>query len=217
MKSSIRIVVSATILGLFLAIGAQAQRQEKLLLDRDVHIDSRFHANIWSAVHVLADQGIPIGFEARQHWNVDAGPRLRLKSGALSAVLQAICQQDSSYAWQEVDGVINLFPVSDRNNKTILFLNTRIGPITIKKGDDRASTVDRLRMLFEGAGGGDAQFFSQIGLGNHLGLDDKFWNELSIPISDMRTVLNRLIKEQRYRPIWSVMQYTNREDITFVF
>lgn len=215
--TAIRIVASATMLGLFLAAAAQAQTPEKLLLNREVQIDPQFHANIWSAVHVLADQGIPIGFEARSNWNVDVGPRLKLKSGTLSSVLQAICQQDSSYAWQEVDGVINFFPVADRNKKTISFFNTRIGPITIRKGDDRASTVEKIRMLFEGAGVGEARFVSQIGFGNPLGLDDNFENEVSIPISDMKTVLNMFIKEQGYRPIWSVIQYPDREEITVVF
>ncbi len=52
---------------------------------------------------------------------------------------------------------------------------------------------------------------------NPRGLNEKVGDEVAIPISDMKTVLNRFIREQRYRPIWSVVQYRNLEEITVVF
>jgi hypothetical protein len=125
MKRTIRIILSVTVLCLFTSLVVQAQRHEGLVLDRDVKIDPQFRANIWSAVHRLADQGIPIGFEAGLHWNVDMGPRLKLKSGPLVDVLNSITEQDSSYAWREVDGVVNFFPVANRSKRAISFLNTR--------------------------------------------------------------------------------------------
>ena len=201
---------------LIFTIGLQAQKDDELL-KRTVEIDPSFNANIWSAVHVLADQGIPIGFEAAEHWNVDMGPKLCLKSGSLSEVLKSISQQDPGYVWQENDGVINFFPSADRNVKSLAALETRIGPTTVNKGDSRAYVVEQLSRLFDEAGGKKLQFHSAVGAGNNLGIPDKFDKQIDIPKSDTRTVLNRLIKAQAFSPIWSVMQYAKRDELILVF
>jgi len=62
MKNLIRLSVAVTFLGLILPIALDAQEQNRSPLKKFVTIDPLFNANIWSAVHVLADQGIPIGF-----------------------------------------------------------------------------------------------------------------------------------------------------------
>ena len=217
MKSAINLFLKSIVLLLMIVAGMHAQVQDDSILNRNVKIDPLFNANIWSAVQDLAYQGIPIGFEAGARWNADIGPRLLLKSGPLGYVLNSISKQDPSYTWQEVNGVINFFPVMDRNKKSVAFLETRIVPFTVNKGDDRASVVERVSKLYDVGRENEARFFSVIGAGNHLGLPDKFDERIDVPAGSMRTLLNRLIKVQAYSPIWSVTQYPNREELTIVF
>ena len=148
MKSAVCLILKSMFLLLMLVVGLHSQAEEESILSRKVRVDPLFNANIWSAVHHLANQGIPIGFEAREHWNVDMGPRLLLKSGPLKDVLDSISKQDPSYTWQVVDGVINVFPTTDRNKKIEAFLEARIGPITVNKGDSRAAVVERVGKLY---------------------------------------------------------------------
>ncbi|MGE3466601.1 MAG: hypothetical protein AB7J13_06675 [Pyrinomonadaceae bacterium] len=217
MKNTVSPILKSIFLILMLVAGLYAQVKEESILNRHVTVDPLFHANIWSAAQDLADQGIPIGFEAREHWNVDMGPRLFLNSGPLRDVLNSISKQDPTYTWQEVDGVINVFPTIDRNKQIVAFLGTRTGPITVNKGDDRASVVERVSKLYHSGQGKEARFFSVIGAGNHLGVPDKFEEQFTIPISDMRTILNRLTKVQAYHPLWTVKKYSNSEELTVVF
>ena len=217
MKNLIRLSVAVTFLGLILPIALDAQEQNRSPLKKFVTIDPLFNANIWSAVHVLADQGIPIGFEGSEHWNVDMGPRLWLKSGQLVDVLNSISEQDPSYSWKEADGVINIFPTIWRDAKIASFLQTRIGPLTVAKGDDRASTVERIGKLFNGGIEKEIQFVSMIGAGNDLGLADKYEEQLDIPACDTRTALNKLTKPQKYRPVWTVIRSEKDNVIIVVF
>src|SRR5215218_5631495 len=100
MKKFTCLIVSTALFCLIFTFELKAQKPGEPILKRFVTIDPLFNANIWSAVHALADQGIPIGFEARKYWNVDDGPRLLLKSGPLADVLNSISHLDPSYAWK---------------------------------------------------------------------------------------------------------------------
>jgi hypothetical protein len=211
------VIIKIVLLCLLPSAAVHGQKTDTSILNRSVEIDSRFHANIWSAIHDLASQGIPIGFEAAEGWTVDMGPRLLLKSGPLFEVLNSIGRQDTSYSWKEIDGVINFFPSRNRNKRSASFLEMRIGAMIVKKGADRASVVEGIRKLADSSGETDFNFASAIGAGNQLGLPDKVGEELIISDSSMRTVLNRLIKVQSYRPIWSVVQYSNQDNLTLVF
>jgi hypothetical protein len=217
MQSLIFLGIKIGLCCLIFSIDLQAQIRTKSVLDRHVVIDSSFNANIWSAVHILADQGVPIGFEAAENWNVDMGPRLSLKSGRLVDVLNSISGQDKSYSWQEADGVIDFTPSSDRNKEAILFLDMSVDPLLFGKGDNRAFVVQTLQNLSEKGKVKDFRFLSALGSDNDLGLPDGLDAQLYIPASSMKTVLNKLIKVQVYSPIWSIVRYSNEKELTLFF
>ena len=141
MKIKVGLCVTV-LLALAMDSGLLGQVSTQSLLNRRITIDQRFKAGTWGAVYYLADQGVPIGFEAREHMNVDTDPRVVLKSGTLEDVLDSIVRQDVSYTWTETHGVIDVFPIMDRNPKSLAFLQTGIGEVSIHKGDKRASVVE---------------------------------------------------------------------------
>lgn len=202
------------ILFLALAGGVNAQTQSPSILQQHVKINIR--ASIWEAVHKLADNGIPMGFEAREHWDVDNDPQVTLSSGTVEEILDSIVKQDASYKWEEVDGVIKIYPVMDRFEKSASFLAVRVGPFTVNAGEDRASMVEKLSNLFVAGKANGVEFHSRIGRGSSHGLPDKFKEQFSIDASDVRTTLNKLAKPQAYAPIWTVTPSKDRKTITVV-
>src|SRR5688572_7252697 len=116
MISVICSLLTITFLLLMTAGLLRAQNQEESLLKRSVQLNLR--ASIWEAVHDLAEKGIPIGFEAREHWDVYTDPRVVLSGGTVEELLNSIVKQDTFYKWEEVGGVINIYPVRDRFEKS---------------------------------------------------------------------------------------------------
>lgn len=216
MKIDIGLYVTV-LLALATGSGLLAQASTPSILNRRITIDQRFKAGTWEAVYYLADQGVPIGFEAKAHMNVDTDPRVVLKSGTLEDVLDSIVRQDVFYTWTERDGVINVFPIMDRNPKSLAFLQTRIGEVSIRKGDKKASVVELISRMYKGNQSSDAIFLSVIGSRNELGLPDTYSDEIRLPRLEMRSVLNELVKKQAYRPIWTLTHWPKTSGLTVVF
>ncbi|MEZ5421504.1 MAG: hypothetical protein R2682_00240 [Pyrinomonadaceae bacterium] len=214
MKRNTERAVMLLLIGAFAMSFVFGQTRQSPLLSRNVEISPLFHANIWSAVHVLADQDIPIGFESREHGDVDNDKRLFLKSGKLEDVLNSIVKQDTYYTWSEVDGVINFYPATDRDARFEHLLFTRLGPLTVCGGEHRASLVKSVDRLINKS---NVRFFSVIGEGNSLGLPDKVSTRIEIPNSDLRSVLNKLIRTQAYQPIWTVSKGIDPGEIVVSF
>lgn len=187
-----------------------AKKTDDDLLKRNIKIEGRFKAGTWEAVNLLANKGIPIGFEATENMNIDTAPRVILKSGTLEDILDSISEQDAFYTWEEVDGVINVFPVMDRDKRITSFLAKQIGPITIFQGDDQVSAVEKISKSYDGGKETDVMFHSFIGRGNRLGLPDKFDRQIDLPAGDIRSTLNKLLKFQPYLPLWTVMRSKDR-------
>ncbi|HEV7643520.1 MAG TPA: hypothetical protein VGO50_06190 [Pyrinomonadaceae bacterium] len=215
MKTGVRLFLNSILLAVSIIGCLHAQTQKESILERKVKIDIR--ATTWVAVHDLAYNGIPIGFEARKHWNVDTDPQVILHSGTVKEILDSIVKQDTFYTWEEVDGVINIHPVRDRYEKSASFLATRIGPITVSPAEDSASAVERISNLFDGGKERGIQFHSLVGRGNTVGVPEKFKGRLDIPASDVRTTLNKLTKVQPYAPLWTVTPSQDGDTILVVF
>ncbi len=219
MKRAVHLALKVTLLSLLSIAVLHAQPREESILKRNIKIDIR--ASTWTAVHHLADKGIPIGIETREGWNVDTDPRVKLSSGRLEEILASIVKQDPSYKWELVDGVINFYPVAGRFEKSASFLATRLGAITIYPFDDRATIVERFSNLFANATAdgtkAEIQFHSVIGRGNHLDLPDKCSKQIDITASDVRTALNKMVQCQPFSPMWTVTPSKDRKGIVVVF
>ena len=220
MTGPINRLLKITFLLLVMLSTLQAQNQDNRILKRTVELNLR--ASIWEAVHDLAEKGIPIGFEAREHWNVYTDTRVVLSGGTVEEILNSIVKQDASYRWEEVDGVINIYPVKDRFEKSASFLATRLVPVTIYSSDDRATTVEKFSNLFVNAShdGADAeiQFHSSIGRGHPLGSREKCSETINIPATDdVKTALNKITKCQPVAPLWKVTPTKDRKGIIVVF
>lgn len=209
-------LISAISLSLIFVGGMYAQ--DDTLINKNVTIKGRFKAGIWEAVQELSSKGIPIGFEARENLNIDTDPRIVLKSGKLEDVLDSIVKQAEFYTWEETDGVINIYPYIDRDEKIASLLDTRIGPMKVSPGDYRQTIVERVGSLFSnGERDYKIWFLSSVGKENMLGMPDKFMREINLPATDLRTVLNKLTKTQAYAPLWTVKWSQDRKDIIVGF
>lgn len=215
MKNALQLFLFVMFASLIIVVGAHAQLRPESITKRNVEINRQ--TTIWVAVQHLADNGIPIGFEAREHWNPDTDPKVILRTGTVKEILDSAVKQDGFYNWEEVDGVINVYPVKDRCERCALFLARRLGPLTVSTDDDRASVVERVSNLFDGGRGNEMEFHSVIGRGNHLGLPDKLSEQVNIPASDLKTILNKVTRGQPYSPIWTVTPSQDRKIVIVMF
>lgn len=210
-------LITAVFLSLMLAAGSPAQSVDDALLSRYIEVKGRFKAGSWEAAHFLADQGIPVGYEAAENSNIDSDPRVVLKSGTLEEILDSISRQDEFCTWEIVDGVVNFFPVMDRSKKISGLLDTKIDSITVLPGDNRASAVAKVKALYDGGNGNGVYFHSYVEKENYLGMPDKFKDRVDIPASDLRTVLNKLAKAQPWTPLWTVRLSEDRKTVLVAF
>lgn len=188
------------------------------LIKKNVIIEGRFKAGIWEAVHLLANKGIPIGFEGREHLSIDTEDSIILRSGTVEEILDSIVNQDIFYTWEEREGVINIYPVMDRDKEIESLLNTNCGPIKILSIDDRASTVGKIGDLFTSISSRkDIKFFPVIGKENSLGLPNKIKEDLNIPKSSLKSVLNLITRNQTFVPLWTIKPSPDGKEFDVVF
>jgi hypothetical protein len=141
-RSAIRslFLSTALVLGFPVVGSANSQKLDDHLLQ--MHIDgSRLVAgSVFATVAKLASvYRVPIGFEERiKAKTSDSKPsevenQIAPFQGTLESFLNYIMQLEPGYAWECRDGVINIFPTSQRDPRLAEILDTRIREFTLRK------------------------------------------------------------------------------------
>jgi hypothetical protein len=168
-------------------------------------------ANVHLALSKLTGcYGAPIGFEFaltdKEPFNGNI--EVEMQSGTLGEALDAIVKQDARYEWRVVDGVINVFPKSDRDGVLASILEARVKQFFIKKGaslyqirtdivalPEIKSKLEQAKVMpsIEGFFGGD---FRPAG------------RDFSLNASNMqlREIMNQIIRESGVK-YWVVNRY----------
>lgn len=106
------------------------------VLNRAVTLQTDNATFVYVLGKLAEDWGVPIGLEkSLKHSDV---PKITIdvKSATLKDVLDLITRQESTYAWQCVDGVIIFTPIKDRSTFLSSFLDLRFGQISYPKGKE---------------------------------------------------------------------------------
>jgi len=151
------------------------------------------------------DYRIPIGFElalghkAQYHLNID------LENATLEDVLNEIVGQETGYRWELRDGVINIIPITSRDEFVEKLLNTPIRrfhqPKKLGKFQIRDAIVElpEVVALLKASGITASHYGYSYGPSPHA--NERI--DLSSSGTDVRGVLNKVIRETEHN-MWMV-------------
>ena len=103
-----------------------ARHQGSILLEQRITLYIKKDTFLYALSTLCVDYRIPIGFElglghkAKYHLNID------LENSTLEDVLNEIVGQETGYRWELRDGVINIIPITSRDDFVEKLLNTPI-------------------------------------------------------------------------------------------
>lgn len=142
--------VFAMLLCLTRAGDATGQDSAPGFLDRPVR-DFRIEEGSvgWVLSNAAKTFDVPVGFEGARE--PDAGPRVSvaIRGGTMRDVLDAVIRQDPRYEWRVVDGVINVFPKTSRDDLLASLLATPVREFSIAGGTGRKVIQMRITDLPE--------------------------------------------------------------------
>lgn len=110
---------------------------EQSILDRD-HSDYSFQTNLPSIGKKQMesiDGSIKLDIEVEREFLAEKHTiTVNIKDGRLSDVLDKIVSQMANYKWEVNDGVVNIFPISDRDKRFIELLETKVENFSLANG-----------------------------------------------------------------------------------
>ena len=207
MRRRIISAILATTALVLLGIGAtpaNSQTNSVNLLERRVTLRIKQGTLLYALSTLNEDYKIPIGFElalghkAQYHLNIDR------ENVALEDVLNEIVGQETNYRWELRDGVINIIPITSRDDFVEKLLNTPIRrfdqPKKLGKFQIRDAVVELPEVVaLLKASGITASHYGYFY--NYSSAIEKL--DLSISGTDVRGVLNNVIKETEHN-MWMI-------------
>lgn len=184
---------------------ASGQTTTANLLDQRITLHIKQGTFLYALSTLCVDKRIPIGFEvplghkAQYHLNID------LENATLEDVLNEIVVQESGYRWELRDGVINIIPITSRDDFIERLLNTPIRRFDQPKKLGKFQIRDAIVELPEvvsllNANGITASHYGYF-YSPSVNTNDKF--DLSISGTDLRGVLNKVIRETEHN-MWII-------------
>ena len=173
-------------------------------------------ANVASVYHV------PIGFEppaqlVMRTRSDQAKDQLVPRDGTLREVLNEISSIEGSYQWQIIDGSINVYPTRDRDEVIESILQVRISRISVLEPTSAMDVgysiaeAPEVKNALKSFGLTDIHFYYASESMDRLEKDVK--PALTLENSDVRTVLNRVIRSTRMK-FWAITRW--RDDGEFI-
>lgn len=184
---------------------ASGQTTTNNLLERRISLHIKEGTFLYALSTLNVDYEIPIGFElalghkANYHLNID------LENVALEDVLNEIVGQERGYKWEVRDGVINIIPITSRDEFVEKLLNTPIPRFDQPKKLGKFQIRDAIMELPEvvallKANGITAShygyFYNRTARSNEI-------VDLSTSGTDLRGVLNKVIRETEHN-MWMI-------------
>ncbi len=178
---------------------------EESILDRG-HSEYDFYANPAIAKHetASADSNITFTTTAKPSFKADLHPiTVNVQNERLEVVLNQVVKQMENYKWEINDGVVNIFPIRDRDERFERLLGLKIERFTFEKGktiEDITTNIQSLheflrfmgknRLIFIGVRtGADFVLKAQYGRTLEVGMD---FSNLTF-----RDLLNKITKIKR--------------------
>jgi hypothetical protein len=199
-------MLATAVTGLLMISETSASRQSPdNLLERRITLRINKGTFLYALSTLCVDYKIPIGFEpalghkAQYHLNID------LEKAKLEDVLNKIVGQETGYRWELRDGVINIIPITSRDDFVEKLLNTPIHRFEQPKKVGKFHIRDAIVELPEVV----ALLKSNGITASHYGYSytpSHYTNEkldLSISETDVRGVLNKVIRESEHN-MWMV-------------
>ena len=152
------------------------------------------------------DKRVPIGFEPTLTHKDKHRLNINIDNAKLKDVLDTIVQQESDYRWEVRDGVINVIPAKSRDDFVEKFLSTPIRrfdpPKVLGPSQIRDAIVDLPEVV--GLLKANGITASHYGYFYHYPSLYATGNvDLSISETDVRGVLNRVVRESEHK-MWIV-------------
>jgi hypothetical protein len=201
-------ILATALMGLLMiheSSGSGQTTPDNLLEKRiTLHINQGTFLYALSTLNV--DYRIPIGFEvalghkAKYHLNVE------LENATLEDVLNEIVGQERGYRWEMRDGVINIIPITSRDDFLEKLLNTPIRRFDQPKKLGKFQIRDAIVELPEVVALLKANGMTASHYGYPYHYSSIYRNEkvdLSISGTDVRGVLNKVIRETEHN-MWMV-------------
>ena len=190
------------------------------LLEQRVTLHIKQGTFLYALSTLCVDYRIPIGFEpaighkAQYHLNIN------LENATLEAVLNEIVGQETGYRWELRDGVVNIIPITSRDDFVERLLSTPISQFDQPKKLGKFQIRDAIAELPEVTALLKANGITASHYGYSYQYPSRYTNEkvdLSMSGTDVRGILNRVIKETEHN-MWMVSRSgknLNSLDISF--
>ena len=172
------------------------------LLQRRITIHVKQNTFLYALSTLNVDYRIPIGFEValdhkpQYHLNID------LENATLENVLNEIVGQETGYRWELRDEVINVVPITSRDDCVERLLNTPIHRFDQPKKLGKFQVRDAIVELPE-----VVSLLKANGIkASHYGYAYSYTNQkvdLSISDTDVRGILNKVIRETEHN-MWMI-------------
>lgn len=187
-------------------ISSSGQRATVNLLEQHITLHIKQRTFLYALTTLNEDYRIPIGFElalghkAQYHLNID------LENATLEEVLNEIVGQEAGYRWELRDGVINIIPITSRDEFVEKLLNTPIRRFDQPKKLGKFQIRDAVVELPEVVALLKTNGITASHYGYSYSYPSLYTNkkvDLSISGTDVRGVLNKVIRESEHN-MWMV-------------
>ena len=203
----ISVTLATAVMGLVVIseISASGQGASTKLLEQRITLHIKQGTFLYALSTLCVDHKIPIGFEpglghkAQYHLNIS------LENATLEDVLNEIVGQEPGYRWELRDDVINIMPITSRDDFVEKLLNTEVRRFDQPKKLGKFQIRDAIVELPEvvallRANGITASHYGYF-YSPTLNVNDS--TDLSISGTSVRGILNRVIRETEHN-MWIV-------------
>jgi hypothetical protein len=206
-RQIIYMMLATGVMGLLMIseTSASGQTTKDDLLERRITLHIKQGTFLYALSTLCVDYKIPIGFEPALGHKAQSDLNIDFENATLEGVLNEIVGQETDYKWESRDGVINIMPITSRDDFVEKLLNTEIHRFDQPKKLGKFQIRDAIVELPEvvallKANGITASHYGYF-YGPNLHTNTRI--DLSISGTDLRGVLNKVIRETEHN-MWIV-------------
>jgi hypothetical protein len=182
-----------------------SQTPAEQLLSTPLTLHFRNETFVYVLSNLSVQHRIPIGLELALVPKDDAILSINVENEPLKRVLDLIVQQEPDYRWEVSDNVINFVPTRSRDLLLEQLLETKVSRFAPKKGMDKYELRNAIADLPEVKAFLDSHNLTVFRLGppTYRSIYSNDEVDLSISSTNVRGVLNKIIKESEH-PSWVI-------------
>lgn len=197
-----RFLVTTTIVLLAVVCSPRAlsQTPAEHLLNTPLTLHFKDETFVYVLSNLSVQHRIPIGLELALVPKDDAILNINVENAPLKRVLDLIAQQEPDYRWEVTDSVINFSPSRSRDSLLEQLLDTKVSRFAPKKGMDKYELRNAIAELPEVKAFLDSHNLTVFRLGppTYRSIYSNEAVDLSISSTNVRGVLNKIIKESEH-------------------